>query len=86
MDTTLATLQTRQNKMLDLRNIAVEERCLRISTAFEVLAPKDSFVLIVDMNPELHHCHLQSEFGDRVHWEILKAGPEIWQILITKNM
>jgi uncharacterized protein (DUF2249 family) len=73
-----------RSNVLDLRNIPIPERCLRISTAFQALFPNDSFVLYSDVDPELHHCHLRAEIGKRVHWELLEKGPSVWKILITK--
>ena len=72
------------SNVLDLRNVAVPERCLRISTAFEALFPNNSFVLCSDIDPELHHCHLKAELGNRIGWQVLEKGPIVWKILITK--
>jgi uncharacterized protein (DUF2249 family) len=74
------------SNILDLRHINPSERCLRIVTAFEALAPGNSFVLISNADPESHHCHLASELGPRCEWRILEQSHNLWRILISKPL
>lgn len=74
-----------EKHVLDIRKVALSERCLRIATAFEALLPASSFILVTDVDPESHHCHLTAELGERVQWQILQKGPDIWRIRIIKK-
>jgi uncharacterized protein (DUF2249 family) len=69
---------------LDLRQLAPQERHLRVFSSFDALAPDATLELVNDHDP----LPLQRQFHALVPnlftWNAVESGPEAWRVHITK--
>ncbi len=72
-------------RQLDVREVPPRGRHPLIFSTFDDLHPGESFVLINDHDPKPLFYQFQAERSGEFRWEYLLAGPEDWQVLITRT-
>lgn len=73
-------------RILDVRRLPRAPREIRHMEALSWLAPGCSFVVLFDEAPEAFIRHLETEGKNKFRWTMQHAGPDLWRILITRNM
>jgi uncharacterized protein (DUF2249 family) len=71
-------------EMLDVREIPHGRRHPRIFGAYARLAAGQSFVLVNNHDPKPLRREFQATYPDRFGWDYLEAGPDRWQVRITR--
>jgi len=79
------TEQTIETIVLDVRDMSPRERHPRIFAAFDELAPGQSLRLVNDHDPKPLYYQLMAEHPGQAGWDYLEAGPEVWQVRISKQ-
>jgi uncharacterized protein (DUF2249 family) len=69
---------------LDVRQLPPAKRHPLIFQTFEVLKPRDVFVLVNDHDPKPLFYQFKFEQEGRFTWEYLEQGPEVWRVQIGK--
>lgn len=78
------SLETNETVTLDVRDITPRERHPLIFKAFSDLAAGQSLRLVNDHDPKPLYYQLMAERPGEADWDYLEAGPEVWQVRITK--
>ncbi len=71
--------------ILDVRHLAPRDRHGLILGTFDELAPGEAFVLVNDHDPKPLYYQFEAERRGQFRWEYLAAGPEVWQVRITRT-
>lgn len=69
---------------IDVRQLAPRERHPLIFSTFRALAPATAMELVNDHDPKPLYYQMQAEMPGQFAWDYLEAGPEQWQVRITR--
>ena len=69
---------------LDVREITPRDRHPLIFNTFAGLAAGETLRLVNDHDPKPLYYQLMAEHPGEAGWDYLEAGPEVWQVRITK--
>lgn len=69
---------------IDVRAIAPRDRHPLIFSTFRALAAGEALELVNDHDPQPLYHQFQAEMPGRFGWDYLQAGPDVWQVRITK--
>lgn len=72
-------------KIVDVRTTAPAQRHPLIFSAFEALAPGESFVLVNDHDPKPLYYQFKFERDGQFTWDILEQGPLDWRVRIGRS-
>ncbi|MDQ2862511.1 MAG: DUF542 domain-containing protein, partial [Bacteroidota bacterium] len=81
----METLLEKEN----ILNVTLIEPRLKHPTIFDrfdELISGESLVLLNDHDPKPLYYELSAERGEIFSWEYLEKGPELWKVMITKNI
>jgi uncharacterized protein (DUF2249 family) len=68
-----------------VREITPRERHPLIFQTYDSLLAGTSMLLINDHDPKPLYYQLKAERGENLGWDYLEAGPETWQVRISKT-
>ena len=71
--------------MIDVRTIAPYERHAQIFGRLDALSAGESLQIVNDHDPVPLHMQLENRAPGQFQWAYLQAGPQLWQIEITKK-
>jgi uncharacterized protein (DUF2249 family) len=71
--------------LLDVRRIEPRDRHPRIFMTFDELPVGGSLVLANDHDPRPLYYQFHAERQGAFTWDYLEAGPDLWQVRITKS-
>ena len=69
---------------LDVRALAPAQRHEKIFATYGALGPGTAFVLVNDHDPKPLRYQFEAEHEGRFTWEVLEAGPTVWQVRIGR--
>ena len=75
---------TREDVVLDVRDLAPARRHETIFSAYRVLAPGTGFVLVNDHDPKPLRYQFEAEHAGQFTWQYLESGPEVWRVRIGR--
>lgn len=78
-------MQTAQETIINVPEIEPRLKHLTIFQTFDSLQPGESMVIHNDHDPKPVYFQLQSLRGDTFTWDYLQAGPQWWDIRVTKK-
>ncbi|HQE11672.1 MAG TPA: iron-sulfur cluster repair di-iron protein [Flavipsychrobacter sp.] len=78
-------MQTAQETMINVPEIEPRMKHLTIFQTFDSLKPGESMIIHNDHDPRPVYFQLQNMRGDIFTWDYLQAGPEWWDIRVTKK-
>ncbi|WPP48000.1 iron-sulfur cluster repair di-iron protein [Catalinimonas niigatensis] len=70
---------------IDVREIAPKDKHRFIFESFDKLPEGESLMLINDHDPKPLFYQFQEERPGQLEWEVMQAGPEVWQVRINKQ-
>ncbi len=70
--------------VLDVRALAPAQRHEKIFATYGALGPGTAFVLVNDHDPKPLRYQFEAEHEGRFTWEVLEAGPTVWQVRISR--
>ncbi len=73
------------SNVIDVRTIAPRQRHVQIFGLFDALETGQSFTLVNDHDPVPLRFQLESRAPGQLQWAYDKAGPDVWQVVITKQ-
>ena len=73
------------SQLVDVRAIPPAQRHPLIFTAFEKLAPGESFILVNDHDPKPLYYKFKFEREGQFIWEALEQGPKDWRVRIGRT-
>jgi uncharacterized protein (DUF2249 family) len=79
------TTATAPATLIDVRQLACEERFSLIFSTFGSLAAGKSMELVNDHDPKPLRGAFQARHPDGFNWEYLQQGPDVWRVSITKT-
>jgi uncharacterized protein (DUF2249 family)/quercetin dioxygenase-like cupin family protein len=71
--------------ILDVRTLPPRQRHEQIFAAFVDLAVGEALRLVNDHDPKPLHYQFLAEYPGEIGWEYLEAGPEVWQVRISRR-
>jgi uncharacterized protein (DUF2249 family)/hemerythrin-like domain-containing protein len=72
--------------VLDVRSLAPAQRHEKIFATFGALSPGSAFVLVNDHDPKPLRYQFEAEHQGEFTWEVLEAGPTVWQVRIGRSV
>jgi uncharacterized protein (DUF2249 family)/iron-sulfur cluster repair protein YtfE (RIC family) len=75
---------TREDVVLDVRDLAPARRHETIFSAYRDLAPGTGFVLVNDHDPKPLRYQFEAEHAGQFTWQYLESGPEVWRVRIGR--
>ena len=78
-------MQTTDAPVINVQEIEPKLRHLTIFQTFDKLQPGQSLIIHNNHDPKPVYYQLQEIRGNVFDWEYLQAGPEWWDILVTKH-
>ena len=79
-----ANMESRTERVLDVRVIPPREKHPAIFTTFGALEPGESFILVNDHDPKPLRYQFESEHAGEYGWEYLEEGPGVWRVAISR--
>ena len=79
-----AKMESRTERVLDVRVIPPREKHPAIFTTFGALEPGESFVLVNDHDPKPLRYQFEFEHAGEYGWEYLEEGPAVWRVAISR--
>src|SRR5690554_1783821 len=76
---------TPTQQRIDVRPIAPRDRHPMIFDTWAALAPGESILLVNDHDPVPLYYQFAAEHPGAFRWEYLEAGPDVFEVQITKN-
>lgn len=70
---------------IDVREITPRDRHPLIFRTYDELAPGASLLLVNDHDPKPLYYQLNAERTNLGGWDYLEAGPEVWQVRVSKK-
>lgn len=78
-------MSTNLANTIDVRTIAPRERHPLIFGRFDALQLGESLLLVNDHDPRPLHYQFQDRYTGQFNWTYLQAGPDLWQVEISKT-
>jgi uncharacterized protein (DUF2249 family) len=76
--------QNQVESIVDVREIPPRDRHPLIFQTFDNLQPGQTFVLVNDHDPKPLFYQFSFEREGQFDWTYLEAGPEVWQVRISR--
>jgi len=70
---------------LDVRQVVPRERHPLVFNTFDGLKPGEGFILIADHDPRPLRRQFETRCAERVSWDYLEQGPEVWRVRIGRQ-
>ena len=75
----------REDRVLDVRDLAPARRHETIFDAYRDLAPGTAFVLVNDHDPKPLGYQFEAEYAGQFTWRYLENGPQVWRVRIGRK-
>lgn len=72
-------------QQLDVRALPPPQRHALIFETCGKLTAGDAVILVNDHDPKPLYYQFEAEYPGRFGWEYVEAGPQVWQVRITRT-